>query len=168
MSGEFTTRGKRYSAALLMIEMAAVAVLAALDQLTKYLVVRDMKYADIPVLGNLLHLYYQENTGAAFSIFEGKTWILAVVTFLMVAACIVILVRQRFSSGLIDVALVLISGGGIGNLIDRVFRGYVVDFIYFKAINFADFNMADSCVVVGALLLCLELILLEVKEKRQG
>lgn len=156
--GKTLFRRNTWSPARAAFFLFVIAALVAVDQLVKWEVVRRMQNQDIPVLGEYLHFTYQENTGAAFSILPGKIWLLSIVAVVMVAVCLYFLMRQRLRSPLGNTALLLVTSGGLGNLIDRVFRGHVVDFIYVKKINFAVFNVADSYVVVGAILLCLFLL----------
>lgn len=157
-------RRKTWSPAKAAFFLFVVTVLVAVDQLVKWEVVRHIKNQDIPVLGDFLHFTYEENTGAAFSLMTGKVWLLSLVALIMVVVCLYILLRQKLHAPLGNLALLLISSGGMGNLIDRLFRGHVVDFLYVKKINFAVFNVADSYVVVGAILLCIFLL----REERSG
>jgi signal peptidase II len=91
------------------------------------------------------------------------------VSVIMVLVLGYFLIKHRHDSKLLETSLTLIIGGGIGNAIDRIFRGgRVVDFIEVKLFNFAIFNFADMCVVVGTLLLLLYVILSEVKEVKQS
>lgn len=129
--------------------------LVGADQAVKLYLISLNQNFDVPVLGNLLHFTYSTNRGAAFGIFEGKTIFLIVVVVLLVAGCLAVLFSRRLKGRLPNISLSLIAAGGIGNLIDRVFRGYVVDFIYVKIINFAIFNIADSCVTIGVVLMCI-------------
>lgn len=144
-----------------------IAALVAADRLTKLAVVAHMQLGeDIPVFGPLLHLYYLRNTGAAFSLFDTLAfgrWLLAGFTIALVGVCFWVLFAGKLRGWLGNFALVLIIAGGIGNLIDRLTTGEVVDFLYVKLIHFAIFNVADSFVVVGAVLLCLYFL---VQEKR--
>jgi signal peptidase II len=158
MKKNIFSRRRGPSAAAKAGYIAAIAAIAAADQLVKLLIVTRFSGADIPLIGDFMHICYVPNTGAAFSILEGKTAALAIVTAVMIAVCVALLIMGRVKGALGRAALVLISGGGAGNLIDRVFRGYVVDFLYPKFINFAIFNLADCCVVIGAALLCIYLI----------
>lgn len=154
-------RSQKSEAKMLIVYFLLMAVLVAIDQALKFLVLTKLKDTDLPVLGDFIHLYYMSNTGAAFSLLEGRMPLLITVTLIMIAVCIFLLVRHKISGKAGNIALVLISAGGMGNLIDRIFRGYVVDYIYPKFIHFAVFNFADSCVVVGAILLCVYLLIVE-------
>ena len=155
----FSESGRRYPFRAVLLYFALAAVLIAADQLVKQLVVTKFQNADLPLIGNFIHLYYVENTGMAFSMLQGKTLLLIVSTAAMVAVCVYLLIAQKLEGWTGNVSLALICAGGAGNLIDRIFRGYVIDYIYPKFINFAIFNIADMCVVAGAAVLCLWLLL---------
>ena len=144
-----------------------------LDQLTKMLAVKYLSIrATLPLWEGVLHLTYVENTGAAFGMLKNHRWVFLVFSTVAICALIVYLFRgvsylsdKREDGtyppleGIVGVALSLIVSGGIGNMIDRVLLGYVVDFIDFRLINFAVFNGADSFVCVGAALLAIYLLL---------
>ncbi len=141
---------------MLYFLLAALAV--ALDRLTKSWAATSLRLAPggtIPLIKDALHFTYVENTGAAFGMLEGFRYALVVV---MAAAIVVIvweLIRKRgHIPTLYGLALSLVLGGAIGNLWDRALYGFVVDFVDFRLINFAVFNVADSCICIGAVLLC--------------
>ena len=120
-----------------------IAVLGiAADQISKLIVSQT-----IPLEQSVTH-----NTGVAFGLFEGAFWLFIPITIIISAALIWWLVKNRPVHLLMRIASGLILAGGIGNLIDRIFLGYVRDFIHVN-INFAIFNIADSLVVIGAILL---------------
>lgn len=136
--------------------LAACAVLVALDQITKNLAAASLKGQENAVwIKNVFELEYCENTGAAFSSFTGKQGFLLAVTGVVLALIIVEFVRipegKRFAALRID--FLLIVAGAIGNMIDRVKQGYVVDFFYFVPINFPRFNVADIYVTVAMAML---------------
>lgn len=136
------------------------ALIVFLDQLSKYLTVLYLKpVGTFPIIRNALHLTYVENRGAAFGMLENSRWVFMLVSSVAIVALSVYLIYKKPQNRLLCVALSFIIGGGIGNMIDRVFLGYVVDMIDFRLINFAVFNVADSFVCVGAGLLMLYLIL---------
>lgn len=149
-------RRRRRRALVLLAAVAAFAYVA--DQLTKLWVTSTMVEGErVPVLPPLLQWYYIRNSGAAFSIGEGITWVF---TLVMTAVSVGILVYARKVRSLWwGVSLGLVLGGALGNLTDRLFRepsfgmGHVVDFISLP--NFAIFNVADSAVVCGVVLVCL-------------
>lgn len=136
-----------------MLYFIAVAALVALDQLTKFWVVsRLAKVGSMPVIGDYVRFTYAENRGAAFSILQDKKIFLIAVPAVLSLACIAVIISRRIKSKLGNISLALVAAGGIGNLIDRCVRGYVVDFIDFNVIHFAIFNVADSCVTIGVVL----------------
>lgn len=150
------------------IALLAALALVGIDQLTKWLAVSMLKPVGSVNLISIggkewLNLTYVENTGAAFSILEGKQIFLIVITSVVIAAMIVMLLTKRVKSKPVMWSIALIIAGGIGNLIDRIFNGYVVDFVDVRIIKFAVFNFADICAVVGAVLLILFIIIDEVK-----
>ncbi|MCM1329797.1 MAG: signal peptidase II [Ruminococcus sp.] len=152
-------------------------VLVAADQLIKRWVVENLmpvkvmdfiRFGDFEILG----LRYCENTGAAFSSFSGARWFLTVLVTVMLVALLVFTVRYKHKRTLFLVSSVMVMSGGVGNLIDRVRLGYVIDYLDVKLFNFAVFNFADVCVVVGAFLLLIFLFFIEPKiinaEKEQA
>ena len=128
------------------------ALLVALDQLVKYLVLTYIPLGGhVPFLPYMVELTYVQNTGAAFSMFEEHTWLLALVSLVMSAVLAVALWKNFFRHPLGKVTLTLLLAGAVGNLIDRVFRGFVVDMFNVLFMHFAVFNVADICVVVGGI-----------------
>ena len=131
-----------------------------LDQLTKWLSVKFLTAVNtFPLIKGVLHLTYVENTGAAFGMLKNHRWVFILISTVTIAAFILYLYLGHAESRLYGIAFSMIISGGIGNMIDRVALGYVVDFIDFRLINFAVFNVADSFVCVGAGLMILSLIL---------
>lgn len=150
-------RRPRRRLAVVLLGLIAAAAYAA-DQLTKLWVTSTMAEGErIPVLPPLLQWYYIRNSGAAFSIGENVTWIFTIVMTLVSVAILVYSPRVRSAAW--GTALGLVLGGALGNLTDRLFRepsfgmGRVVDFISLP--NFAIFNLADSAVVCGVVLVSL-------------
>lgn len=154
------------------IGLLIAAVLVGIDRLTKALVVSNMELQQtiqIITLGDteVLNISYYTNTGAAFSNFEGQTAMLITVTSAVLLVLVGMLVFKRVKKTPYIIAFSLIIGGGVGNLIDRIFNdGKVIDFIDFRLIHFAVFNFADICAVCGAALLLVTVIVEEIKEKR--
>ena len=142
-------------AGLLIFSLIAAAVLVGIDQLIKVWAVNVLQEkGSIPFLHigdfEILDLTYLENSGAVFGSFAGMRWLLVGITSVMLIACLWGLIRYYKRSKLMDVSLTLILSGGIGNLIDRLFRnGLVVDYFEVKFFDFAIFNFADCCVVIG-------------------
>ncbi|MBQ7363221.1 MAG: signal peptidase II [Clostridia bacterium] len=140
----------------------------AIDQLTKWLAVKYLEPVnDVPIIEGVLHLHFHKNDGAAFGAFSGQPYIFNTLSVIIIIGMSFYLFAGHAGSTLSSVASAMIISGGIGNMIDRVLFGEVTDFIYFKLIDFAIFNGADSFVCVGAGLLILSLILEIVKEERE-
>jgi signal peptidase II len=141
-------------------------LLVGLDQVTKYLAIVYLKSdGPIPIIKNVFELSYVENRGAAFGIMQNKGLFFVITTFIILA--FILYYYRKIPKGqkynLLRWTLLVIVAGAIGNLIDRLYLGYVVDFFYFKLINFPVFNVADIYVTVGAILLLI-LILFVYKE----
>ncbi|HEX6989695.1 MAG TPA: signal peptidase II [Bacillota bacterium] len=125
------------------------AIVLAVDRLSKWWVVRTFDLGDsLPLIPGIFHLTYVRNTGAAFSLFPGGTVLLAVFSALVVTG-ILIFARRIHALG-IGAELGLILGGGLGNLVDRVREGGVVDFLDFRV--WPVFNLADTALVIGVLI----------------
>ena len=131
----------------------AVVILltVGLDQLVKYLSVVFLKPIDtFPIIRNVFHLTYCENTGAAFSMLSGARIFFIVITAVFIVLLVWLMYSDRVQNVGAAYTMAIISAGGIGNLIDRILNGYVVDMFDFKLINFAIFNVADIAVTCGA------------------
>ncbi|MEQ2130645.1 MULTISPECIES: signal peptidase II [Caldanaerobacter] len=132
--------------------IAIVVFVVFLDQFTKYLAAKYlMPVGSYPVIKHFFHLTYVENRGAAFGMLQNKTLFFIVITVVVGIVLIYSMIKLPENS-LYNYTLAMILGGAIGNLIDRVRLGYVVDFIDFKFFP-AVFNIADSFIVVGAIIL---------------
>ncbi len=148
--------------------IAIMVLVVFLDQLTKYLTVLCLKpIPTFTIIEDVLHLTYVENPGAAFGMMKDQRWLFMVVSTVAIVALLIYLFKKKSQCWLENLAIVFIVGGGIGNMIDRVVLGYVVDMIDFRLINFAVFNVADSFVCVGAGLLMLYIILAGVQEYKE-
>ena len=118
----------------------------------KYYVVTHLAlYESAPLLPGLVELYYIRNTGGGFSILSGHTWLLTLLTAAVMVVVAVLLVRRTFPHPLAMWTLTAILGGGLGNLIDRVRLGYVVDMFNFQFMRYPVFNVADILVVCGTI-----------------
>lgn len=139
-----------------------------LDQLTKFLAVKYLLPVDtVPLWEGVLHLTYVENTGAAFGMMKDARWVFLLLSSVAIVGIALYLFFGYARTTLATVAFSMIVSGGIGNMIDRIALGYVIDFIDFRLIHFAVFNGADSFVCVGAGLLVLSLILDILHEKKE-
>ena len=140
----------------------AVSVLFLLaDRFTKYLVVSNMELgSSLPFIPHFLDFTYIHNTGGAWGILSGHTWMLVVFTAVAMAFCVVVLIKNGRKNPLLFWAVCLILSGGVGNMIDRIFNGgKVVDFLRTLFIDFPIFNVADCAVVIGAGLLILYFVI---------
>lgn len=143
------------------------AVLVGLDRWTKWWAVQTLSgQDDIRLWPGVLHFRYAENYGAAFSILQNQRILLLTITSLALAAVIVLLMSRLVQSRAMAIGLWMIAAGGIGNLLDRAFRGFVVDFIYFVPINFPVFNVADSAVSVGTVIFAVTFFVLEWRNRK--
>lgn len=141
---------------LTFIMLATTVLLIGVDQLTKVWAVSQLLEAErtITVIDGVFEFHYTENPGVAFSMLEGQRWIFIPVTVLIGGLILTMMLRSPLRKyHLFNVTCVLILSGAIGNLIDRIAYGYVIDFLYFKLIDFPIFNFADCCVVIGSGLL---------------
>ena len=151
----------------LIIALSVIAAAIFADQLTKFLAVKFLEpIPTCPLFEGVLHLTYHENRGAAFGMLADNRWIFMSVSVIMIVGLLIYLLLGKCENMLYTVSLSMIIGGGIGNMIDRIALGYVVDFIDFRLINFAIFNGADSFVCVGSGLLVLALVLDIIKEAK--
>lgn len=143
--------------------MALLAViiavfLVAVDQLTKLYALNYVKpQGTITVIDNFYYFTYVENRGAAFGIMQNKQWFFVAVTLVIFAVFAYILLKYKIEGKLFFAAVVLIFGGGVGNLIDRIFRGYVVDFLQFSFFS-PVCNLADYFISVGAVLMVISVL----------
>ena len=130
--------------------IAVIALLVGADQLTKWLAQTHLMDGPAVLIPGVFEFKYSTNSGIAFGMFQDKTELFSIITVVVLAVILGVLVSGRFFKGrFATVSAILVVAGGIGNLIDRVFRGEVIDFLYFKLINFAIFNVADCFVVIG-------------------
>ena len=151
-----------------ILYLSIISAGIVLDQLTKLLAVRFLLPIDTcPIINDVLHLTYAENRGAAFGILADNRWVFLIISTVAILAMAFYLFSGLSEGRLWGISLAMIISGGIGNMIDRVALGYVVDFIDFRLINFAIFNGADSFVCVGAGLLMLSLVLDMIKERKR-
>lgn len=131
-------------------------IFLVIDQISKILIIKLLEPNEvITIIKNLFYIIYTNNTGAAFSILLGKRIFLIVVAILIIGILLYYIKKNKVDGKLNIIAFSLIIGGSLGNLIDRIVRGYVVDFISIKlgSYNFPIFNIADTLIVVGVFLL---------------
>ena len=155
----------------IIISIVLMIVSVIVDQVTKYLVVSNMElYESIDVIPGVFRFTYIHNDGAAFGSLDNARWIFMILSTVAIVAILGYLFWKKPQDKLLLSSLILITSGGIGNMIDRIRLGYVIDFIDFCAfpkIWMWIFNVADVCVCVGAGLLALWMILDTVKEAKK-
>lgn len=151
-----------------MLYYLLAVVLVVIDQLVKLWVRGNIPLGTaIPFIPGLMDLTYYQNTGAAFSSFSGMTWLLALVSLAASVAVAVLLAKDFFPGRLGRLTLSLILAGAVGNLIDRVFLRFVTDMFQTTFMNFAIFNVADICVVVGGILMVVYVLFFWDKDKEK-
>ena len=133
-----------------------IAGILLVDQLVKY-VVRSHMYVgeSIPVIQGVFHLTYVRNTGAAFNLFEGMSMFLQIVTFFALVFAVWFMEKHLQRHWTLPLSMIMIISGGAGNLLDRLFLGYVTDLFEFRLIHFPVFNVADIAICVGCFILVL-------------
>lgn len=147
-----------------LISTVIAVVLIAVDQIVKNWAEDVLTKGEIAVIEDVLYFKYAENTGVAFSMFSDNRWMLIGITSIMLIVVLAFFLSGKVTDKLEQLSLALILAGGVGNLIDRISLGYVIDFIDVRIINFAIFNIADICICVGAFLLCVAVYLSDKKE----
>ena len=153
----------------MLIPFFAGAILIVLfDQVTKHIVLSELtKVATVELIEKVFYFTYCENTGAGFSVFAEHTELLAFVSALVIVAMILYVVLKKPQSRMLTLALTFLVGGAIGNLIDRVRLGFVVDFLDFRLIDFPIFNVADCFVTIGATLFVIYILFIDGKELKK-
>lgn len=152
---------------MVYIALVGIVIFIILDQLIKMWAVQSLMPASMPIqlikIGDteIINLSYCENTGAAFSILRDRLPFLIIITSLFILFGMYLIVFKKIQKPMIVYSVALMIAGGIGNLIDRIFRGFVIDYIEIRIFRFAIFNFADCCVVIGAILLLIYTIFLD-------
>lgn len=157
---------------MLILSLIIILVLVLSDQLIKIWVIENLtlnQTVDFITLAGkkILNLTYLQNDGAAFGSFSNMRYLLIIITTLLIIGCIYLMIRSvKDKDNFSIITLSVIIGGGIGNLIDRIFRGgKVIDYIEVGFMDFAIFNLADCFVVVGAILFGVYIVFFEEKKK---
>ena len=142
-----------------------IVLLIVLDQLVKWTIVSNIKLGEVKgFIPSIMSLTYLQNTGAAFSILENQQWLFTIITLLVIGGAIWYLIKNIKGSFWVISGLTLIIAGGLGNFIDRLRQGFVVDMFQVDFINFAVFNVADTYLTFGVLIMLLVII----KEETNG
>lgn len=145
--------------------MISLVVLLA-DQLSKILVLKYLKdIGSLPIIRNVLHFTYVENRGAAFGILQHQKWFFIMATLLIVGFIVIYFRRNKDYPKPMMIGLSLIVGGAIGNLIDRILYSFVVDFVDFRV--WPVFNIADSAIVIGQILVAYVILKYDVLNQKE-
>ena len=146
-----------------------IICLITIDQLVKLTVTNSIYNSSITVIKGVLNLTYIENTGGAFGIGNNSTIMFVIANTIVITLITKFIISKKNDLStciLIDLGLIL--AGGIGNLIDRIFRGFVIDYIDFNPlIKYPVFNLADICVVVGCMIIGINLVVNIIKERKE-
>lgn len=145
---------------LYVLMILAAAVVVAADQLVKFWVVANIPlHSSVEAIPGVFHLTYVQNTGAAFSSFQGMQWLFALIFVLFTAAVVWEFSKKRLPFTTFDRwCIALVYAGGLGNMIDRIRLGYVVDMVCVDFITFPVFNVADCFITCGCIALMVSLI----------
>ncbi|HDR7990688.1 TPA: lipoprotein signal peptidase LspA [Bacillus cereus] len=145
-----------------MIYYVIALFVIAIDQISKWLIVKNMELGtSIPIIDNVLYITSHRNRGAAWGILENKMWFFYIITVVFVVFIVFYMKKYAKTDKLLGISLSLILGGAMGNFIDRVFRQEVVDFIhvYIFSYNYPVFNIADSALCIGVVLIIIQTLL---------
>ena len=142
-----------------VVTVLSAIILVIADQIIKLLVIARLKpISSLRVVDGFIRLNYVENTGAAFGSFGNHTVVLSVITLIAITLGFAYLMSGKLKIGVEYICILFVLSGGAGNLIDRVFRGYVIDYIEPLFINFAVFNFVDVLITCGATILIVWMI----------
>jgi signal peptidase II len=133
--------------------IVGILLLLGFDQLTKWLAVKHLKDSEaFSIIKNVFELQYLENRGAAFGMLQNQRWLLLGFTVLILILLVIFYSKLPLKRRYLPLRIsgMLIAAGAVGNMLDRILQGYVIDFFYFKLIDFPVFNVADCYVVAGA------------------
>ena len=146
-----------------------MGLIVALDQYSKALVAAHIPLGQtVKALPGVFHLTRLHNTGAAFSMLEGGRWFFALI-FAAGIIMVIVLIRKKVISSPVELwCLAAIFGGGVGNLVDRIRLGYVVDMFEVEFMNLAVFNVADIVITCGAVVLFVYVLFFDKKEKKDA
>lgn len=139
---------------MMVLWSVLIAASVLLDQISKLIVVKTLPLYDSVILINgIFSFTHIQNRGAAWGMFSENRWIFLTATAIAIVILPIVLYKYRNLHVLFGISMSMIIGGAIGNMIDRVFLGYVVDFLEFTFIDFPVFNIADVCIVVGTFMM---------------
>lgn len=143
-----------------------IIILIALDQISKIEVQQMLSgRPSLPIIEGVFHLTYVENRGAAFGLMQGKQIFFTIVAIIVIIVGLICIYKKNYGK-LINISISMVIAGSVGNLIDRLKLGYVIDFLDFRFIWNYVFNLADVFVIIGTLTLCIAIIIRDSKEKK--
>lgn len=153
----------------MIIFLALSAVLIGLDQFVKSWIVQTLAlHTGKYFIKGIVELFYIQNSGAAWGIFAGRMSFFYVVTIIAIAAMLYLMFQERKNSKILMLAYSFILAGAVGNFIDRIRLGYVIDMFRLEFIDFPIFNVADICLTIGVLILFVYLLFVEGKKENSG
>ena len=135
-----------------------IVILVLIDQLTKYLIVSNYKVGEgISLISNVFHITYIRNDGAAWGLLSGMQLLFYIITPIVIIIALFLYFKMNIDKrfNVLQILILFVISGAIGNYIDRIHNGYVIDFLYFKLIDFPVFNVADCYLTVSIILLVL-------------
>ena len=157
---------------MIILPLLFFAILVGIDQGIKYITLIGLKpISNIDIINNFFSLTYVENRGAAFGLLEGGKWLFVLLTVIVCVGLAIYYSKlaQQNRLFIVRISIVLICAGAVGNAIDRIFRGFVVDMLNFNIFgyDFPVFNFADICVCVGAFLLVVGIMFFDKNKEEQ-
>ena len=152
-----------------MIYIVLILILVGADQLSKYLIDSYMLEGEtLPIINEFFHLTYVKNRGIAFGMFQGKLDIISIATIIAIVAIAYYLYKERNKLSMIEkMGFIYILAGAIGNMIDRAFRGFVVDMVDFRGVWSYVFNLADVWINIGVVFVLLDQLILRKKRETE-
>ena len=152
-----------------MIYIVLILILVGADQLSKYLIDSYMLEGEtLPIINDFFHLTYVKNRGIAFGMFQGKLDIISIATIIAIVAIAYYLYKERNKLSMIEkMGFIYILAGAIGNMIDRGFRGFVVDMVDFRGVWSYVFNLADVWINIGVVFVLLDQLILRKKRETE-
>ena len=149
------------------LSVAVMVILVAIDQLIKYYVELNLQPISVkPMIPGFIQLHYHRNDGAMMGFLDGEKTTVTILALICMIGLFILMFTDLVKTKLDYICLVMIATGGIGNIIDRIFRGYVVDYIEYLFIDFYIFNFADCLITVGAFLMIFYQVYLIFKERK--
>lgn len=152
-----------------MTYIVLILILVGADQLSKYLIDSNMLEGEtIPIINEFFHITYVKNRGIAFGMFQGKLDIISIATVIAIVAIAYYMYKEKNKLSLVEkMGFIYILAGAIGNMIDRAFRGFVVDMVDFRGIWSYVFNLADVWINIGVIFVLLDQLILRKKRENE-